>query len=113
MSEIELELISDYDVYLFVEKSMKGGTSYIAEKINKADNKNMRSYVNSKPRKYIAYLDGSNSYFSTMSQYLLFNWFKGFSHKEIYKFDVNSISKKSSNKYILESVLLNSEPSST
>ena len=113
MTEIELELISDYDVYLFVEKSMKGGTSYIAEKINKADNKNMRSYVNSKPRKYIAYLDGSNSHFWTMSQYLLFNWFKGFSHKEIYKFDVNSISKKSSKKYILESVLLNSEPTST
>ena len=61
MTEIELELISDYDVYLFVEKSMKGGTSYITEKINKADNKNMRSYVISKPRKYIAYLDGSNS----------------------------------------------------
>ena len=61
MTEIELELISDYDVYLFVDKSMKGGTSYITEKINKADNKNMRSYVISKPRKYIAYLDGSNS----------------------------------------------------
>ena len=61
MTEIELELISDYDVYLFVEKSMRGGTSYITEKINKADNKNMRSYVISKPRKYIAYLDGSNS----------------------------------------------------
>ena len=61
MTEIELEFISDYDVYLFVEKSMKGGTSYITEKINKADNKNMRSYVISKPRKYIAYLDGSNS----------------------------------------------------
>ena len=61
MTQIELELISDYDVYLFVDKSMKGGTSYITEKINKADNKNMRSYVISKPRKYIAYLDGSNS----------------------------------------------------
>ena len=61
MTEIELEFISDYDVYLFVEKSMRGGTSYITEKINKADNKNMRSYVISKPRKYIAYLDGSNS----------------------------------------------------
>ena len=61
MTEIELELISDYDVYLFVEKRMKGGTSYITEKINKADNKNMRSYVIIKPRKYIAYLDGSNS----------------------------------------------------
>ena len=63
MAEIELELISDYDVYLFVEKSMKGGTSYTSEKINKADNKNMRSYSNSKPRKYIAYFDASNSYF--------------------------------------------------
>ena len=61
MTQIELELFSDYDVYLFVDKSMKGGTSYITEKINKADNKNMRSYVISKPRKYIAYLDGSNS----------------------------------------------------
>ena len=32
MTEIELELISDIDMYLFVEKGMRGGISYIAQR---------------------------------------------------------------------------------
>ena len=41
MTEIELELISDIDIYLFVEKGMRGGISYIAKKYSKANNKYM------------------------------------------------------------------------
>ena len=32
MTEIELELILDIDMYLFVEKGMRGGISYIAKR---------------------------------------------------------------------------------
>ena len=32
ITEIELELISDIDIYLFVEKGMRGGISYIAKR---------------------------------------------------------------------------------
>ena len=33
MTGIELELISDIDVHLFIEKGMRGGISYIAKQI--------------------------------------------------------------------------------
>ena len=41
MTEIELELISVIDMYLFIEKEMRGGFFYIAKKYNKANNKYM------------------------------------------------------------------------
>ena len=32
MTEIKLEIISDIDIYLLVEKGMRGGISYIAKR---------------------------------------------------------------------------------
>ena len=60
MTEIELELISNIDMYVFVEKGMREGISYIAKRSNKASNKYMKYYDDSKPSKYIRYLDTNN-----------------------------------------------------
>ena len=57
---VKLELISDIDTYLFVEKGMKGGISYTTTRYSKANNKYMKSYDDSKPSKYITYLDVNN-----------------------------------------------------
>ena len=38
MTRIELELISDIDMHLFIEKGMRGGISNIAKRHNKVDN---------------------------------------------------------------------------
>ena len=57
MTEIELELISNIDMYVFVEKGIREGISYIAKRSNKASNKYMKYYDDSKPSKYIRYLD--------------------------------------------------------
>ena len=40
---IELELISDIDMHLFIEKGMRGGISYIAKRHNEVNNNNMKS----------------------------------------------------------------------
>ena len=48
MTEIELELISYIDIYLFIEKEMRGGISYIAKRYSKAKNKYMEYYDSSK-----------------------------------------------------------------
>ena len=60
MAGIELELTSDIYMYLFLEKVMTGGISYISKRHSKANNKYMQSYDDKKPSKYIAYLNASN-----------------------------------------------------
>ena len=94
MSRIELELISDIDMHLFIEKGMRGGTSYIAKSHSKANNEHMECYDSSKESKYITYLDAN--------QYLPYSGFKWLNQKEIDRFDVNSIEGNSSIGYILE-----------
>ena len=39
MTGIELEIISDIDRFLFIVKEMRGGISYIAKRLSKANNK--------------------------------------------------------------------------
>ena len=60
MTGVELKLISDIDMYLFVEKGMKGGISYICQR--QANSKYMKSYDDSKTSKYTTYLDTNNLY---------------------------------------------------
>ena len=42
MTGIELELISDINIHLFIEKGMRVGISYIAKRHSKANNKYMK-----------------------------------------------------------------------
>ena len=67
---LKLELISNIGMYLFVGKKMRGGISYISKRYSKANNKYMKLYDDSKPSKYIMYLDANSLYSWTMSQYL-------------------------------------------
>ena len=48
MTEIELDLISDIDMHLFIEKGIRGGISYISKRFSKANNKNMKSFDDKK-----------------------------------------------------------------
>ena len=104
---IELELISDIDMHLFIEKEMRGGISYIAERYSKANNRYMQSYDANKPSKFITYLVSNNLYGWAMSQYLPYSGFKWISQKGINKLllnliGCNFIEENSSDGYILE-----------
>ena len=39
MTEIELKLISDIEIYLFIEKGMRRGISHIGKRFSRANNK--------------------------------------------------------------------------
>ena len=62
MTDIKLELITDVDMFQFIEKGMRGGISYIANRYGKANNKYMKEYNEKLPSKYIMYLDANNLY---------------------------------------------------
>ena len=44
MTNIKLDLITDNDMYQFIEKGLRGGISYIANRYGKANNKFMKKY---------------------------------------------------------------------
>ena len=48
-TSVKLEKISDIDKYLFIEKGLRGGISYIAKRYAKANNKYMNDYDPKKP----------------------------------------------------------------
>ena len=70
MTGIKLELMTDVDMFQFIEKGLRGGISYIANRHGEANNKYMSGYNSEKPSKYIMYLDANNLYGWAMSQYL-------------------------------------------
>ena len=60
MSSVKLEKISNIDKYLFIEKGLRGGISYIAKRHAKANNKYTENYDLKKPSTFITYLDMNN-----------------------------------------------------
>ena len=88
MTNIKLELMTDVDMFQFIEKGMHGGVSYIANRYGKANNKYMKKYDEKAPSKYIMYLDANNLYGWAMSQYLPTGNFKWMSDKEIKQIDL-------------------------
>ena len=79
MTCVRLEKIVNIDMYFFIEKGLRGGISYIAKRHSEVNNKYMKNYDQTKPSKYISYLDMNNLYGWTMSDYLpycRFKWLK-------------------------------------
>ena len=88
---MRLEEIMDIDIYLFIEKGLRGGISYIAKRYAKASNKYIKDYDLKKASEFITYLDINNFYDWEMSIYLPSGRFKWL--KNVDGFDVNSINE--------------------
>ena len=102
MTGVELELMSDVDMFQFIEKGMRGGISYIANRYGKANNKYMKQYDDKAPSKYIMYLDANNLYGWAMSQYLPTGGFKWLKDNEIEEVDLAKYHDESKKGLILE-----------
>ena len=102
MTNIKLELMTDIDMFQFIEKGMRGGISYIANRYGKANNKYMKNYDEKAPSKYIMYLDANNLYGWAMSQYLPTGNFKWLSQKQIEKTNLGKYTENSKKGLILE-----------
>ena len=102
MTDIKLELMTDIDMFQFIEKGMRGGISYIANRYGKANNKYMEGYDEKAPSKYIMYLDANNLYGWAMSQYLPTGGFRWMTEKQISKLDLAKYKENSKKGLILE-----------
>ena len=102
MTDIKLELMIDIDMFQFIEKGMRGGISYIANRFGKANNKYMKEYDEKAPSKYIMYLDANNLYGWAMSQYLPTGGFRWMTEKQINKLDLAKYNENSKKGLILE-----------
>ena len=102
MTDIKLELMVDIDMFQFIEKGLRGGISYIANRYGKANNKYMKEYDEKVPSKYIMYLDANNLYGWSMSQYLPTGGFRWMTQKQIDKIDLAKYKEDSEKGLILE-----------
>ena len=92
MTGIKLEKINDIDMYLFLEKGMRGGISYISKRYSKKEENTD-----------IMYCDANNLYGWAMgSNYLPYGGFKWLNKEEINNFNIFSVDDNSKIGYILE-----------
>ena len=102
MTKIKLELMVDIDMFQFIEKGMRGGVSYIANRYGKANNVYMKKYDEKAPSKYLMYLDANNLYGWAMSQYLPTGNFKWMTETQINKINLATYKEDSKKGLILE-----------
>ena len=91
VTNVELELLSDMDMLLMVEKGIRGGVSMISNRYGKSNNQYMDDrYDASKPTKYITYLDANNLYGWAMSKPLPTHGFKWMELSELENWENHS-----------------------
>ena len=95
-TEVELELITDPDMLLMVERGIRGGICHAILRYAKANNKYMKDYNNDKEESILQYNDANNLYGFSMSEPLPvdgFEWMRDLSKIDegfIKNYDENS-----------------------
>ena len=92
---VKLELLTDCDMLLMVEKGIRGGICQASHRYAKANNKYMNKYDKNIESSYKEFLDANNLYDWAMSQKLPVDGFKWV--KKLSKFNENFIKKYDEN----------------
>ena len=103
MSRVELELITDENIYNLIENSITGGISMISTRYARANNPLLPStYDDILPRQDLIYLDANNLYSCAMSQFLPTHGFRLLSSNEITALELENLRDDSVDGYIYE-----------
>ena len=104
-TKVDLELLTDIDMLLMVEKGSRGGICQAIHRHAKANNKYMKNYNKDVISSYLMYLDANNLYGWAMSQKLPVNGFKWVEKSRLSRFNERFIKNYNENSdigYFLE-----------
>jgi len=101
-TKVELDLITDPEMYLFIENSMRGGIATISQRYASANNSYVDGHNRSEPNRYITYLDANSLYATAQSEPLPVGNFRFLDDDEIQNFDLATIEPDAEVGYIVE-----------
>ena len=96
------ELLQCPDMYLFMERGIRGGVSVVSHRLATANNKYLSNYDNTKEETSLFYTDCCNLYGYAMSQLLPYSDFKWLTEDEINNLDVMKFDADKDTGLILE-----------
>ena len=102
-TNVELELLTDYDIFLMVEEGIRGGIRHVMQRYVKANKRYMKDYDRKKKSSYIQYLDANNLYGKAMTEKLPVRGFRWMDDISKIDGDFVKVYNKNDNKgYILD-----------
>ena len=100
---VKLELLTDIDMLVMVEKGIRGVICHVVYRYRKAKNKYMRDYDKSKESSYLKYWDVNNLYGWAMSQKLPVNDFEWIKDTSLFnEFFIKNYNEESDEGHFLE-----------
>ncbi|OWF56496.1 hypothetical protein KP79_PYT25540 [Mizuhopecten yessoensis] len=102
MTDVRLELLTDIDQHLIIEKGLRGGISMISHRFAEANNPYVPGHDKTKPTDYITYLDANNLYGWAMSQFLPTHDFTWLTDAEKDMLDITTVPDHATDGYIME-----------
>lgn len=100
-TKVEIELLNDLDMLLFVESGIRGGISQCMKRYAKANNKYMQAFDPNIDSNYLMYLDANNLYGHSMTKHLPLRNFE-WSRKTFNAESIQQIADDSDIGYIFE-----------
>ena len=101
-SKIKLELITDHDMYTFLEENLRGGVTTINHRHFKAHNDYLDDHDSSQPTSFIHYIDMNNLYGAGMSEKLPTGGFRWLSEQEVQQLQPLTVNADGDKCYILQ-----------